>query len=352
MVTLVYERLEKHCFGCFSLSHEKKDCTQREEGQREEEQNRAVGRASSQVRSEQSKGRNQNRDPRDREERPAREKRYGAQRRHVSKSPSRRRSPPLSYHVHESARGYTSRRRRDELQHRRSGREQVFSHRESNPLRQEILNTPQSKAKTHSELPPPPGRVGEQSNPKARRPAIERLSGGDLGAAHSSFLGVSSSMAGRLQDVNIQYLGDEEQAFPSGNKSILIGSSSIPSHPTLGHRLSIGQGDAPGEWRRPASQRLGLELQDITISIPAKPPKAKSNSKRKGAGSTVPRGPRSPLQGASSKKRNENKPKSVSARKRLCSEQVPSDKVQGKLKLCLPSLGDVGETLSNGPRIS
>ncbi|CAL9237429.1 unnamed protein product [Arabidopsis halleri] len=363
MINLEYERLEKHCFDCFSLNHEKKDCPLRGENLREDDH----GRPASSVRPEEGNERGRSKALRDQQHSPIRDKRFRAQRRPASKSPTRRRSPPRAFPSRERGRGTSDRRRREDYQRRderrsshrqRSndptsggGREQLVSHRESNPVRHEVLNTPQSKNKTSQELPPPPVRVGEHSSPKTRRPAKERLSGGELGLAHNALAGVSSSMSGRLQDVNIQYLGDEEQDYPGRNVGLFTGSSSNPIHPTLGHRLSVGNVDPPEELRRPASQRLGETQHEITVSIPANPPTQKNTSKRKGTGNTVQRGIRSPLQGASSKKRNATKPKVTSARKRLCPDQVPSDK--GPISdLCSPSLGDVDVILFSGQRIN
>lgn len=376
MINLEYERLEKHCFDCFSLNHEKKDCPLRGENLREDDHRRPA----SSVRPEEGNERGRSKALRNQQDSPIRDRRFRAQRRPASKSPTRRRSPPRAFPSRERGRGTSDRRRREDYQRRderrsshrvssidfsqrplrsqnldrnsvskhydsewrrrqtsdrqqRSndptsggGREQLVSHRESNPVRHEVLNTPQSKNKTSQELPPPPVRGGEQSSPKTRRPGKERLSGGELGLAHNALAGVSSSMSGRLQDVNIQYLGDEEQDYPGRNVGLFTGSSSNPIHPTLGHRLSVGNVDPPEELRRPASQRLGETQHEITVSIPAKPPTQKNTSKRKGTGNTVQRGIRSPLQGASSKKRNATKPKVTSARKRLCPDQVPSDK--------------------------
>ncbi|CAL9242513.1 unnamed protein product [Arabidopsis halleri] len=113
-------------------------------------------------------------------------------------------------------------------------------------------------------------------------------------------------MFGRLQDVNIQYLGEEGQASLTNNNTLLVGSCSDPIHPTLGHRLS-------------------MEQPEVTITIPAKIPKPRANPKRKGTVAASARATRSPLQGACSRKRNATNPKGVSAKKRLCQDQVQSE---------------------------
>ncbi|CAL9225059.1 unnamed protein product [Arabidopsis halleri] len=146
LVTLEYERLEKHCFECFALSHEKKDCPVREE-------------------------------------RPNRDNRA------------------------------------------------------SSPHRQEIMNTPPPSTRAPGVPAVLSGRLGIQSTSKARRPALERLSGGEELGNQIHLPGVSSSLSGRLQDV---------------------------------------------EKRVPASQRIAQEQTEVTNSIPAMIPKTRASTKRKG----------------------------------------------------------------------
>lgn len=205
-------------------------------------------------------------------------------------------------------------------------RDQHSSHRESKSQRQEIVNTPPPQ----SRLPPPPPvpvfQLEEQFTPKSRRPALERISGLEHVAPQNHFPVVSSSMSGRLQDVNIQYLGDEGQESQINNRTVLLGSSSVQLHPTLGHRLSLGNEDAPVENRISVSRRLEVEQPEVTISIPEMAPKTRNNGRRKGADTSTARGIRSPLQGASSKKRNCTKKKVVPAKKKLCQDQVPLNK--------------------------
>ncbi|CAL9248258.1 unnamed protein product, partial [Arabidopsis halleri] len=226
------------------------------------------------------------------------------------------------------------RRRRSSPQKTRSfqdttsgaNREIRFSHREASPHGPEILNTPPPSNKTNGQPSTLSGRLGSQSSPRSRRPALERLSGRETALDQNQGQGISSSMSGRLQDVNIQYLGEEGQAgLTNNNNNLLVGDCSDPIHPTLGHRLSLGQESSQAELRRPASLRLEQEQPEVTITIPAKIPKPRANPKRKGTAVASGKGSRSPLQGACSRKRNSTNQKGVSAKKRLCQDQIQSD---------------------------
>ncbi|CAL9247966.1 unnamed protein product, partial [Arabidopsis halleri] len=319
-----------------------------------------------------------NRNQRDRRESSGNRRRYGSPMGRASATPAKRRSPPRAQRYQERNYGYSPRRREEvqrrsefkrahrhlseevshryprshhperisESRHQRSvwrsrrsppktrsvqdttsgaGREFHNSQKEPTPSRQEILNTPPPRVLPASNPPGLSGRLGIQSSTKDRRPILERLSGGEAFIEQSQGFGVSSSMSGRLQDVNIQYLGEEGQTGLPINNDFLVGSSSAQLHPTLGHRLSLGHEDSQGSQRVPANQRLSLEQPAVTISIPDKIPKTRANAKKKASVPASSRGTRSPLQGASSKKRNATKPRVVAARKRLCHDQVPTE---------------------------
>lgn len=179
----------------------------------------------------------------------------------------------------------------------------------------------------HEPLPESDREVLSQS--KSRRSALERLSGGDNPVGALQAPRISSSLSGRLQDVNIQYLGEEDHETNLQYNSRHVGSGSAPSHPTLGHRLSLGHGGNAEEVRTHVSLRIEPAQPEILVTIPAKPPRKKAVSKKKAAvGTTTPRGVKSPLQGANSRKRNVSRPKEMTARKRLCPEQLPSEKDQ------------------------
>lgn len=379
LVTLEYERLEKHCFDCFSLAHEKKDCPNREESINRADQDCEPPLNSGSQR-DTRKDLQGSRNQRERREPSVSRRRFESPRRRFSRSPTKRRSPTRDRMPKETSPRFSPRRREDqprrsaarrpqrfsreeqsrrrqfslhddrnsesryhhsEWRRRRSspqktrsfqdttsgaGRESRLSHREASPHRPEILNTPPPSNKTTGQPAALSGRLGSQSSPRARRPALERLSGRETALDQNQGQGISSSMSGRLQDVNIQYLGEEGQAcLANNNNNLLVGDCSDTIHPTLGHRLSLGQESSQAELRRPASLRLEQEQPEVTITIPAKIPKPRANPKRKGTAAASVKGTRSPLQGACSRKRNATNQKGVSAKKRLCQDQIQSD---------------------------
>ncbi|CAL9214889.1 unnamed protein product [Arabidopsis halleri] len=386
MVELEYEKLEKHCFHCFSLLHEKRDCPVRSDGPR-----RASPDARSNFNKENTPHGLENSERREVTKKTissdARGQRFDSSRRQTHHSPSRRQPRSTPYHSshkeasrsvfagrlrdHHSGYGNRAPLRRSPLAYQRRDtqappRKHYSSRRGLEPewRRRRSPMAPRSYQATNGSpkasrssalrsvasqrdrspmtpppetllLPPPPpfspsNRAG-LSSPKSRRPALERISTstqvGNDGQIPLARVGESSSLSGRLQEVNIQYLGEEEQNMTGLTGSVHGGSSSNPIHPTLSHRLSLGGSSPAEETRLSALQRVEPALPTITVSIPAKPPKKRTTTKRKTAASGLPRAARSPLQGASTRKRNTTKPKAaVAARKKLCTEQLPCDK--------------------------
>jgi len=141
--------------------------------------------------------------------------------------------------------------------------------------------------------------------------------------AHNPGTGLSSSMSGRLQDVSIQYLGEEGLLHPVINTGLELVSSSATLHPTLNHRLSLDHGSALRD--RVDSNSGDLGLVEVTVSIPPSQPKAKTKAKGTSRRTVVrpgkPRGSKSSLVGPSSKRRNPIRSRTVAARKRLCQDQ-------------------------------
>lgn len=386
-VDLEYERLEKHCFLCFSLAHEQKDCMERSSRASRDNYSPDSNQKNTLHRLEEGKKRQASK----KEDARVPKLRYGrsevSPQRHYAR-PQRRRSPlPRNSQFKGQRRDYSPRRDRDNSRRfeRRESRQPIWSsyaatahgcthsqnydyysaskrtgtedrrrgsphptrsfqatnnspargqdsvHRGSLSQREEILNTPPPPAGKPPQHPPLRESEQEvQTQAKSRRPALERLSGGDNPAAGLPAPRISSSLSGRLQDVNIHYLGDEDQATNLQYSSRHLGSSSAPSHPTLGHRLSLGLGDNLDENRTHVSLRIEPAQPEIVVTIPAKPPRKKAVSKRKTtAGTSRPNGLKSPLQGANTRKRNVSRPKAMTARKRLCPEVLPNDQDQG-----------------------
>ncbi|CAE5959570.1 unnamed protein product [Arabidopsis arenosa] len=393
MVDLVYEKLEKHCFLCFSLLHEKKDCPSRvantRRGSPEAENNKSTYRHRSEddKRNPSSKRTlpteyRGNRDkPQDRWDRRSQSRyEHRSQARQTSiRSPhhprrkelprasiaSRLREPPSVFEnrgprrssPNNSSRRYPQAPRREpysarkscntEWRERRSplgsrsfqatnGSPRASRNSDQRIVASQSERSPVTPPPAPESLPPPPpaslNNRAAHSSPKSRRPALERISLSDQPDISNHFpvghLGESSSPFGRLQEVNIQYLGEEDQNLLGLNRtSTLVGASSNPIHPTLSHRLSLGEGVSLEASRRSALQRVEEAQPTITVSIQANPPKKKPAAKKKIAAPGLPRGARSPLQGASTRKRNTVRPKATAAaRKRLCAEQLPYNK--------------------------
>lgn len=397
-VNLEYERLEKYCFQCFSLSHEQKDCSVRRPGSVRPTPERDTNKENTLSRLEESKSKQASRKELSRLDSYQRRDRAGSPRRFKNNLPPRR-SPPRSYRHREDVRAISPARMRDSQRSpvfKRSGnrvteeRSQRFHrHRDQysssrgqeaegrfrrSPERQrspgkeiqstlryssstrhgrsEALNTPPPEAL----LPPPPPlpctRGEDQGTSRARRPALERISGGEVAPGNNPFTGLSSSLSGRLQDVSIQYLGDEVVVLPGRSMGLELGSCSAPIHPTLSHRLSIDQGAVQEERRIPAVERLETDLTEITVSIPAKQPKAKAKAKstrRTVAAATRSRGSKSPLQGMSSKKRNTTRSKCVAAKKRLCQDQ--GEEEGGQLPVEQPTVHLIPATRKNKAKV-
>ncbi|EFH61849.1 predicted protein [Arabidopsis lyrata subsp. lyrata] len=386
MVELEYEKLEKHCFHCFSLLHEKKDYPVRTEGSRRaspearcnfNKVNTPHGLENSERREVTKKAISSD----------ARGQRFDSSRRKTHHSPSRRQPRSTPYHSshkdasrsvfagilrdHHSGYGnraplrrspqayqrrdsqapqrvhYSSRRGHDPEWRRRRSPMASRSYQATNgspkTSRRSALRSAASQRDRSPMTPPPetlflpppppisPSNSAWLSSPKSRRPALERISTsiqvGNDGQNPLAWVGESSSPSGRLQDVNIQYLGEEEQTMIGLTGSVHVGSSSNPIHPTLSHRLSIGGSCPTEETRLSALQRVEPAQPTITVSIPAKPLKKRTTIKRKTAASGLPRAARSLLQGASTRKRNTSRPEAaVAARKKLCTEQLPCDK--------------------------
>ncbi|XP_020884776.1 serine/arginine repetitive matrix protein 1-like [Arabidopsis lyrata subsp. lyrata] len=372
-VELEYEKLEKHCFNCFELSHEKKDCplplvsrslginqlkaAQRMDSERRRQEERREDRppprplpVGSRENRAASGGRNRGlsspRYPLARDTRrfspsrdsgathsqrnPSRSRRDEVVR-HRSRSPDRHysvsRDFTLQGHRRQSPRDIGSAYSADFRPHHPRGRETSRSDsRRSPPRLSPIHRSPPRKpdyevvarsGRSHySQSPPPcpplpcppslpPPRpagleIGEPSSlPHSRRPALERISPRITHTA--SLLTTSRFGSGHLQDVEIQYAGDNTQDLPGD-----VQNSSL----------------VPGDLRIHTSLRLG----PIPPAAPSKPKgaprkKAPTTTKPKTSGRRKPakasprrRVVRSPLQGVSLKKRTVTRP---NAKKKL-----------------------------------
>lgn len=360
-VELEYERLEKHCFNCFQLSHEKKDCpqpiatrplginqlkaTQRMESERRRHEERRDDRQLPKPTSDGNRGFRDSR-VRDLETHvPAgrtssREVRYPSRPREsrIYHSPVRQRSrSPRSRHYSSARDQYISGHSR-ELQKDfdpnpsvrnaptlSRGRETSRANSRFSPSRRSSphrsprrLSTsaaaPRSERSRYSRTPPPcPPRqpsvvpvvveVGEgSSNPQSRRPALERISPRILTPIPSR--SASRSNSGRLQEVEVQYAADNSQDLLGDGQSVPVASGSRRLHTSL--RL----GPVPAI---PQSRAKGLPRKAKAKAATANPAATRKTTKASPKRRVV----RSPLQGVSLRKRVNTKA-SASSRKKLC----------------------------------
>lgn len=389
-VELEYEKLEKHCFTCFSLLHEESDCPKLRG--KEVNPHRILGinqqktllkleadKQKAGARKEASKlshpqlprgdsskvpSRSYHRDPtsnyhRPRLSPPLRQTRDLGRRRD---SPQGNSSRSYSRHHSDISRSNRSPSSRNRAPHSRISQSrgshsfgngfhyqhlQLPYNRDTTPARGEVsdirvdinkkLSSPSLRltdnpARTSGQK--AKGKVDE--SPKGRRPALERITQ-SVDLSPQPPLPTTSSNSNRLQDVNIQYLDDESHfgvrsANQLENGVILRSSPRIP----MDKRLSLpSSSTAPQERepRVPVSQRLGPQIDSVTVTLPTKKPEPKVTRKRKTAAekaqaAAIPRGARSPLKGASSKKQSITRPKAKqSPKKKLKTNTLPENQV-------------------------
>ena len=374
-VELEYEKLEKHCFNCFELSHEKKDCphptisrtlginqlkaTQRMESERRRQDDRREdrllphppsggNRSLSGIRGDRvDRARPRDStvftDPRDyRRSSPIRDSRLPPSARTPSRARrevsgrSRSRSPSFRhYSTGRDSRAFRGRELSRSDSHRSPG--EVAPLLPPPPARPTSAVESRSARSRHSRSPPqcpPPsvlGEVGEASSiPHSRRPALERISPRIL--PESSRPTTSRSDSGRLQEVNIQYAEENAQELLREEQLLL---------PLV------------EEHRIHTSLRLGPIPPSIQLTAKGAPRKraaASSSSKAAGKRKAAKPSPkrrvvRSPLQGISLRKRNASRPVAAS-KKKLYTD--PSDP-DGSLTLN-QDIGDLGQ--SSAPPIN
>lgn len=155
---------------------------------------------------------------------------------------------------------------------------------------------------------------GETSTPRSRRPALERI-GHSLPELLPPPPPTNTSLSDRLQDVEIQYLGDPDHDC---SRQVVheFGSSS-------------GKGQLDDGERVHASLRLSVPLESVTVTLPTQMPVSKAPRKRKVPArapkpkpSFSSRVARIPLQGASLRKQKVVSRKPAS-RKKLRVDNLP-----------------------------
>ncbi|CAE6223796.1 unnamed protein product [Arabidopsis arenosa] len=353
-VQLEYERLEKHCFKCFSLSHEERSCplvSAAKDGD---------GR---------SLGLNQNRTLQNLEDDKRRQDSRRSYRQPPRSDVSRDRGEHSSYPQRGHHRHYSSSSYQRGKSHRSSGfRGEVRSGGRSATLRSPLRapsqtennsvyrNRPIHRSSSNREeysaqlnalsggshrrqpshLPsnrdrveetPAASKVRSLPDQSGQSPLIQETEQVVIRAStREKAAVVSSSKARRPALERIpQYLGEpSQQAMCRGE--LLVGDCSkfgLPSPPPVPQDVEV---------RIPASLRLGSPIESVTITLPSKMPATKATRKRKVPAakpvkpvirsSTNTRGTRSPLKGTSLRKQAVTGTK-ISSRKKLRVDSLP-----------------------------
>lgn len=352
-VELEYEKLKKHCFKCFSLSHEDRNCpslayksssnprymgiNQRKTIHRLEAEKRRYPNLIVSLTSSSSRAKDFSDAPRRHSPRLYSSNRDHTnydigrvERSHLSTREQQERERSLREEGNRRSPSHRSSHRdaTPNLPHRRSSLEEFRGGRgvaqgdRGDDRRDELRGSsgqssrpphPVSCRRSRTPLPPPPPVPKEpllellpaqesvivNSNSRERRPALERLSLPNSEPTSQVNRTISFD-SGRLQDVNVQYLEEPEQELFLGSSmrghALSPRESPQSSHPRTG-KNKRRQGKATG-GSKPVSTRAATKRR-----VPIAPARA--------------RGARSPLQGPSLKKhlasRNPNPP-----RKRLC----------------------------------
>lgn len=384
-VELEYEKLEKHCFTCFSLLHEESDCPRLKgkpanplrvlginqqktllkleaEKQKSDLRRGVVRHASSNL----IRDSNPRPSPvvthresnshhhQTRRFSPGRGREHGKQRRSPQDfSPNQNSRYPSYHHRDNRSPNNSARHSRSRPFHSDNYHSQAhYSHtpyhkvpysKDPSPARTGVsgAHTP-VQSKPSSPSPRPAGSAGKILSSKgkeiasypsrSRRPALERIAQNTSPEVQPRVAAVSSN-SNRLQEVAIQYLEDTNHfggtTNDPGESSKVVRST---SHLPLEARLSFpttSQNSQLQETRIHTSLRLGPQVETVTVTIPTAKPDNKTTRKRKTAAeralaSALPRGARSPLKGASLKKQGIIRTRGKqSPKKRLRTDNLP-----------------------------
>ena len=383
-VELEYEKLEKHCFTCFSLLHEENDCPRLRGKTVNPYRVLGINQQKTLLKLEADKQKSDSRRDATRSsstlmpkggtsKTPARPPPRTAQKHYTPPKPHsgsyhhrdlsrQQNSPPRPLPRYSSrprsefsrdqgsptrsnrlshSRTYHSGSHRPSATHNRSPRSQLPYLRDNSPVRfsgsgaRSIQENRLSSPSLRPEALPTrnSGNKGKEiasNSPKSRRPALERISHHTPSEMQSQ-VPTASSNSNRLQDVTIQYLEDSMQRCETTTG---IGESSrtlrTAPHRPLEARLSFpSTSTALPAARVHASLRLEAPIDSVTVTLPptkvaAKPGRKRKTAAEKAQASAAPRGARSPLSGASLKKQNITRSKSkASPKKRLRTDILP-----------------------------
>ncbi|KAG5380702.1 hypothetical protein IGI04_028544, partial [Brassica rapa subsp. trilocularis] len=377
---LEYEKLEKHCFLCYSLCHEKDTCPLNRDISPNKEAPHGISQQNTLRKLEDNRRKNEARRPSSFSSRDADHGDYQrtSQRSIYSRLQaqegrnlsSRNRERPYLSRVEERSLIRERLNGRERTQERDHSSHHSFpaQHHRSPPRRDSRGLSPNHRSqgdrrsqatlqKSHSTRTPPPrpnreemvlpgaleqGEVNSRS--RDRVPALERIEEVQVQTVerlpalerialpveeHQRSGGLSSSLLARLQDVEVRY-EDEEHLSP-----LLAEGSSR-------RQLNIISPGNQGSPRIPAALRLGSSSGQKNATNPPKPSvrrtqPARQASKRKAPtvikGATKTRGIRSPLQGTRLSRQLVQRAK-PNARKRLCVDKY--EQRQNKIRLHLP----------------
>ncbi|KAG7536993.1 Zinc knuckle CX2CX4HX4C [Arabidopsis suecica] len=339
-VELEYEKLEKHCFHCFSLAHEKKNCPALASPDKFSRKPLGISQQLTLEKIEAGKRKQDTgkqearRDRRDDGRNRRMEFNRGNEDRH------RRVSPPRRYSSHrdgfripdtrDSRRTYESSSRvaaRGESQ--RSHNASEVNTPPPLPPRENLVANPAPQEGTTKITPQGSGRVGSGS--RERRPALERLSLPSQEPYYHQNVEETNESSQLLQDVEIRYLEEEMDGFPATNSAGRRRGSDIAG-PSAGPSVVFqAQEDSfPSQLER---VHTSLRLGPVPPTLTKKQTKPKTQAKKGGSkakpkpapkrrlprATIITRGTKSPLQGTSIRNliatRSTNPP-----RKRLCGD--------------------------------
>ncbi|KAJ4913164.1 Uncharacterized protein Rs2_07785 [Raphanus sativus] len=356
-VDLEYEKLEKHCFYCFSLFHEEDNCPTKPVSQREQTQARGISQQNTLRSLEEHRRRHDHRRPASNLSRSSDSLSRGYQA-HAQRSTSMRPSSPLrrsnqapprnqqnydqsylrrendSYQRQSSQRSFSGNRSdyRDRSPHRYS-RDSRPSY-DRAPNSQSSRTPPPNPPREHMNLPDIPERGEVTSRSLERRSALERIEVPLQEPQRSG--GLSNSLLARLQDVEVVYDQDDLR-----NKLNEGGSGSKSA--------STPQGDSAGSGQRiHASLRIGstsgskskAKKKQATTSS-KKPVAKKATTKASAKRKETPAAAMMPAKRAARAKVNRSPRQStrlskqmtaratVPARKRLCVEREANEDLPG-----------------------
>ncbi|KAJ4914211.1 Zinc knuckle CX2CX4HX4C protein [Raphanus sativus] len=390
-VNLEYEKLEKHCFLCFSLCHEQETCPRNKDKADIKLAPQGISQRNTLRKLEDQRRKHDSRRPfslssRDRQLDPSELRRsQGSVYSRLQNSERARyyvedNSNPLNSRERDRSRYGDSRRERDRSNERvRSSHHSFPSQRKSSPIKRTTRDRSPSQrdredrrahsrghnsqySRTPTPRPPretmnlPTASVHEEANSRSRDrvPALERLeidqtaepqrvSALDrleempeqeprrvsaLERLEAPLIdppprqtGLSNSLLARLQDVEIQYAGEEHQSpqFGEGSGRRILETPEVLTHqesPRIPATLRIGSASGG-----PASTgRKKIPPKSATKRIVKPKPPAKRKPPVKITGATNTRAIRSPIQGTRLSKQITTRTRSV-ARKRLCVER-------------------------------